>query len=310
MLVNHVSPQFGWWCARAFRVLVRTHVHPQPPQGRNQAKLLQLLNDRRKEPQQVVLQQHGNLLLRRRRGARSSTEKMRYLMAVRMSLMCAPYPRSWTHQAASMSASFHFLQSTLANVPISQVQSVSDYAHPSPVSSIHRRDDDSDESEDGEGLAREEEADNARRDLGLGGDEEEEADEEEADEEEADEEEAAEGANADCLARMGAGAAGAGAGAARAAGVAREMAVAARAPRGSGPNRSPCQHQAMDGQGRRAHQWDCVGLQQVQGQSLWGLLWGFWPCKGMPHGSEGGCLKVSMSIHGCIVISGKIFKTG
>ena len=156
-----------------------------------------------------------------------------------------------------MSASFHFLQSTLANVPISQVQSVSDYAHPSPVSSIHRRDDDSDESEDGEGLAREEEADNARRDLGLGGDE-----------EEADEEEAAEGANADCLARMGAGAAGAGAGAARAAGVAREMAVAARAPRGSGPNRSPCQHQAMDGQGRRAHQWDCVGLQQVQGQSL------------------------------------------
>ena len=135
-----------------------------------------------------------------------------------------------------MSASFHFLQSTLANVPISQVQSVSDYAHPSPVSSIHRRDDDSDESEDGEGLAREEEADNARRDLGLGGDEEEEADEEEADEEEADEEEAAEGANADCLARMGAGAAGAGAGAARAAGVAREMAVAARAPRGSGPN--------------------------------------------------------------------------
>ena len=69
-----------------------------------------------------------------------------------------------------------------------------------------------------------------------------------------DEEEAAEGANADCLARMGAGAAGAGAGAARAAGVAREMAVAARAPRGSGPNRSPCQHQAMDGQGRRAHQ--------------------------------------------------------
>ena len=91
--------------------------------------------------------------------------------------------------------------------------------------------------------------DNARRDLGLGGDE-----EEEADEEEADEEEAAEGANADCLARMGAGAAGAGAGAARAAGVAREMAVAARAPRGSGPNRSPCQHQAMDGQGRRAHQ--------------------------------------------------------
>ena len=43
-----------------------------------------------------------------------------------------------------MSASFHFLQSTLANVPISQVQSVSDYAHPSPVSSIHRRDDDSD----------------------------------------------------------------------------------------------------------------------------------------------------------------------
>ena len=110
--------------------------------------------------------------------------------------------------------------------------------------------------------------DNARRDLGLGGDEEEEADEEEADEEEADEEEAAEGANADCLARMGAGAAGAGAGAARAAGVAREMAVAARAPRGSGPNRSPCQHQAMDGQGRRAHQWDCVGLQQVQGQSL------------------------------------------
>jgi hypothetical protein len=148
-----------------------------------------------------------------------------------------------------MSASFHFLQSTLANVPISQVQSVSDYAHPSPVMSIHRRDDDSDESEDGEGLAREEEADNARRDLGLGGDEEEEADEEEADEEEADEEEAAEGANADCLARMGAGAAGAGAGAARAAGVAREMAVAARAPRGSGPNRSPCQHQAMDGQG-------------------------------------------------------------
>ena len=110
--------------------------------------------------------------------------------------------------------------------------------------------------------------DNARRDLGLGGDEEEEADEEEADEEEADEEEAAEGANADCLARMGAGAAGAGAGAARAAGVAREMAVAARAPRGSGPNRSPCQHQAMDGQGRRAHQWDCMGLQQVQGQSL------------------------------------------
>lgn len=57
-----------------------------------------------------------------------------------------------------MSASFHFLHSTLANVPISQVQSVSDYAHPSPVSSIHRRDDDSDESEDGEGLAREEEA--------------------------------------------------------------------------------------------------------------------------------------------------------
>ena len=148
-----------------------------------------------------------------------------------------------------MSASLHFLQSTLANVPISQVQSVSDYAHPSPVSSIHRRDDDSDESEDGEGLAREEEADNARRDLGLGGDE-----EEEADEEEADEEEAAEGANADCLARMGVGAVGAGAGAARAAGVAREMAVAARAPRGSGPNRSPCQHQAMDGQGRRAHQ--------------------------------------------------------
>ena len=74
----------------SFSSSCRTHVHPQPPQGRNQAKLLQLLNDRRKEPQQVVLQQHGNLLLRRRRGARSSTEKMRYLMAVRMSLMYAP----------------------------------------------------------------------------------------------------------------------------------------------------------------------------------------------------------------------------
>ena len=49
----------------------------------------------------------------------------------------------------------------------SQAASVSDYTYPSPAESIHRRDDEEEDSEEEEeaGLAREDEADEVRRDL-------------------------------------------------------------------------------------------------------------------------------------------------
>ena len=51
---------------------------------------------------------------------------------------------------------------------------MSDYVHPSPVESIHRRDDDDDDDDsEGEGLAREDRGAAARRDLGLSGSDEE-----------------------------------------------------------------------------------------------------------------------------------------
>ena len=44
---------------------------------------------------------------------------------------------------------------------------MSDYVFPSPVESIHRRDDDDDDDDDDDGLAREDEAAQARADLGV-----------------------------------------------------------------------------------------------------------------------------------------------
>ena len=73
---------------------------------------------------------------------------------VRRSLTCQPLRPS--HVVEGLARLLHL-----------QVQSVSDYTHPSPAASIHRRDDDDDDDSDDDGLAREEQAVGARADLGI-----------------------------------------------------------------------------------------------------------------------------------------------
>jgi hypothetical protein len=84
----------------------------------------------------------------------------------------------------------------LLHPTVSQAASVSDYTYPSPADSIHRRDDEEEDSEEEEaGLAREDEADEVRRDLGLEGDDGEEEADEEGEEGEGEEPEAEEEAD-------------------------------------------------------------------------------------------------------------------